>query len=460
MTAADFKNLPVLVLGLGLHGGGVAVTRWLLKQGARVTVTDLKNRLELIESLRAIGPASYNLVLGAHPLSLLKSGRLIVQNPGVPSDLSLLKAARRRHIPIENEASLFLKLCPARQLAAVTGSKGKSTVTSLLGQMVKAWRPGTRVAGNIRDTVMFDVLTKIKPTTPVVLELSSWQLEQVGKHKLRLPLAIITNVLPDHLNRYHSMADYTAAKAQIFRWQKPGDRLILNYDNLITRSLARHAAAQVYWFSTRHRVSPGIWLSRGQVYISGQNAVKKIFSARNLQIPGEHNLANALAASLAAYLMGVPLSVIARVACKFTGLHDRLQLVRKWHDLEFYNDTAATAPAAAAAAMAALPRHNLTLIAGGVDKKLTYGHLASLIKQLKVRLVLLPGTATVKLQTALRGYQPIVLAESMAAAVKLAVKLTPPGGTVLLSPGAASFNLFKHEFDRGAQFAKLVKNLK
>ncbi len=460
MTAADFKNLPVLVLGLGLHGGGAAVGRWLLKQGARLTIADLKSRSELRASLRAIGPGAYKLALGPHRAALLKTCRLIIQNPAVPSDLPLLTMARRQHIPIENEASLFLKLCPSRQLVAVTGSKGKSTVTALLGRMVKSWRPETRVAGNIRDTVMFDVLTKIKPGTPVVLELSSWQLEQVGRHKLSLPLALITNVWPDHLNRYRSMQEYAAAKAQIFRWQKPNDRLILNYDNLITRRLALSAAAQVYWFSTRRRVRPGIWLSRGQAYISDKNSVKKIFSARHLPIKGEHNLANALAASLAAYLLGVPPSVISRVAGQFTGLHDRLQLVRKWRGIEFYNDTAATAPVATAAALKALSRRGLTLIAGGVDKKLAYGDLASLIKKLKVRLVLLPGTATAKLQAALRGYQPVVLAESMAAAVNLAVKLTPPSGTVLLSPGAASFNLFKHEFDRGERFVKLVKGLK
>ena len=460
MVEINFKNLPVLLLGLGVHGGGVAVARWLLQQGAQLTISDLKSRAELVNSLRQLGAKKYRLVLGSHPLALLDGCQMIVQNPGVPANLSILQAARQKKINIENEASLFLKLCPSTKLIAITGSKGKSTTTSLLGAIIKLWQPNAVVAGNIRDVAMFSVLDKIKPTTPVVLELSSWQLELVGRHKLRIPLAVITNVLPDHLNRYRSFLNYTQAKAQIFRWQDPGDQLILNYDNLITRQMAMAARGLVHWFSVFNPVERGVYVDGPNILVKDAASPQVLFRLSDLKMLGQHNLANALAAALAAYVAGVPVSQIRQGVKNFTGLRDRLELVREWRGVKFYNDTTATAPAATQAALAALAGQNITLIAGGADKKLDYGKMAAAIKKYQVGLILLPGTATVKLQAALRGYKSIFLARTMAAAVKFARLISPPGGTVLLSPGAASFGLFKHEFDRGEQFVKLIKALK
>ena len=454
-----FAYKRILILGLGLHGGGVAITKWLVKQRAVLTVSDIKTRKELAVSLKQVKGLPIRFVLGSHPIKLLNNCDMIVQNPGVPSDHPILKAARKKQIPIENEASLFLKLCPTNKLAAITGTRGKSTTVSLLGDMMKYAWPKTVVAGNIRDTLLFDVLDKLNKKSAAALELSSWQLEVVGKYKLRIPLAVITNVLPDHLNRYSSFASYIKAKTMIFSGQNAKDVLVLNWDNSVTRKLAIKARAKVYWFSVRQPVARGCFVSGQAVYWRDQKKTKLLYNRYDLKLIGDHNLANTLAASTAAVLMGVPFKYICRAVKNFKGLHDRLEFVRLVGGTSYYNDTTATSPDATISALSSFKKQPIVLIAGGTDKKLSYQKMAQIIRRRVKALVLLPGTATVKLQRELKNYHRQLLASSMPEAVKLARQLTPPGGVVLLSPGAASFGLFKHEFDRGEACKRAVKNL-
>lgn len=460
MQASSFLRKRVLVLGLGLHGGGVSVVRWLVKQGARVTVSDVKSRKELAPSLNLLRKLKFNYVLGKHPLSLLSGCDLIVQNPGVPRELPLLRAARQQGIAIENEASLFLKLAPARFIVGISGSKGKSTTTAMLGAMLKRQNACSVVAGNIRDTVMFDVLSAVMPKTPVVLELSSWHLEIIGKHKLRVPVAVLTNVLPEHLNRYRSMADYARAKANLFRYQTKHDAVVMNYDNALSRRMARRATGQVYWFSLKHEVPQGAFVRQGQVWWRTGKVTSQLFSVSDVSVLGEHNLANAMAAATAAKLLSISNTNIRIALRSFKGLHDRLELVREWHGVRYINDTTATAPAGTLAALAALRDLPLVLIAGGTDKSLSYQELGKTIARQCSAVVLLPGSATGKLQNALPGFRSQFLAKNMQAAVGLAARLSPRGGVVLLSPAAASFGLFQHEFDRGEQFVRAVKALR
>jgi len=459
MDSNILRGKHVLVLGLGLHGGGLAVARWLVRQGVLVTVSDAKSRSELKPSIDKLGAQKINFVLGGHPNSLLTRCDLIMQNPGVPRELPLLLAARARGIPIENEASLFLKLCSAQLTLGVTGSKGKSSTTALLGDMVQRHYRGTIIAGNIGDTVMFNVLDRVRPVTPVVLELSSWHLELTGEHKLAPRIAVITNVLPDHLNRYRSYADYARAKQLIVRPQSARDMAVLNYDDPIVRRMAKHTRAQVYWFSLSKVVPRGVYVAKGQVWWRAHGTRRALFKSSDLTVPGQHMLANALAAAAAAMVAKVPPANIRTAVRAWRGLHDRLELIRIVRGVAYYNDTAATAPAAVQAALAALQPRSLVLIAGGVDKGLRYDALARDIRRLANAVVLLPGSATAKLQRHLRGFKPQFLASSMLAAVKLASKLAPPQAVVVLSPGAASFNLFKHEFDRGQAFRRVVARL-
>jgi len=460
MRLQDLAGRRVLVLGLGLHGGGAAVARWLARHGARVTVSDLKPKSSFAATLLKLRGLPIRYVWGKHPASLLRQCDLIIQNPAVPKELPFLKLARQRGIPIENEATLFLKLCPASLVIGVTGSKGKSTTSTLLGAMLRRLHRRTVVAGNIRDTVMFQVLDKLTPGTPVVLELSSWHLEGVAAHRLRLPIALVTNVFPEHLNRYPSLAAYAKAKAGIFRAQKPQDAIVLNYDNKITQHFGSQAPGRVYWFSVSRLVPRGVYVSSQVVYWRDGSSRRRLFAVRDIKLSGEHNLQAALAAAAVACLAGVPAADIATAVKSFKGLHDRLEPVRTWRGLTFYNDTTATAPAAVQAALRAVDKGSIVLIAGGADKNLDYHELARDIRRRVQALILLPGTATVKLQSDLKDFGPVFLAANMPAAVKLAARLANPGGVVLLSPGAASFGLFQHEFDRGAQFVQAVCRLK
>ncbi len=461
MKPGDLKGKRVLVLGLGVHGGGVAVARWLARQGARVSVSDTKTTPELAPSLRALKGLPITYYLGGAPApALLRHTDLIMQNPAVPRELPFLKKARAAGVPIANEASLFLDLCPSRLVIGVTGSKGKSTTTALLGAILKHRYPRTVVAGNIRDTVMFDALDNITPRTPVVLELSSWHLEVTGAHRQRLPLAVVTNVLPEHLNRYKGLADYAKAKANVFRYQQAGDKVVLNYDNPVTRRFGASARSRVYWFSVKGLVPRGSFIKQGVVYWREVGKTQRLFTLSDLKLHGVHNQANVLAAATAAHLAGVPVAAIRAAVHSFTGLHDRLELIRQCRGVDFYNDTTATAPVATQAALQALKGRKVVLIAGGADKALDYRALAKDIRRQVQSLVLLPGTATVKLQKALKGFAPMLLAHSMSEAVRLARLMAKPGGAVLLSPGSASFGLFQHEFDRGEQFRRAVATLK
>lgn len=449
----------VLVLGLGLHGGGVAVTRWLVKNKANVVVTDIKTRQQLASSIKNLHGLPIKFVLGKHPIKLLKDCQMIVQNPGVPADSKFLLVAKKAGIPIENEASLFLKLCPTKKLVAVTGTRGKSTTVSVLGTILREKWPSTLVAGNIRDTVLFDILDKLTSNSVVVLELSSWQLEVVGQHKLRIPTAVITNVMPDHLNRYKNFASYSQAKANIFRSQNKEDSLILNYDNDVTKKFSRLAKSRVYWFSQKKEIHRGCFVRSGNIYWRNNGKDKLLFKQDDINIIGSHNVANILAASTAAALWGVGATQIKKGIKKFKGLHDRLEFVRKFNNVSYYNDTTSTTPDSAIAALKAFKNKSKILIAGGMDKKLSYKELAEVIKHQSVVVILLPGTATPKIQQALRGYKKQLLARTMNEAVGFARDMAAPDSIVLLSPAAASFGLFLHEFDRGQKFIQAVKLL-
>lgn len=461
MKNLTVQSKRVLVLGLGLHGGAVAVVKWLSRHGARVTVSDLKSRTELAPSLRALRGWPITFRLGAQPSpKLLSRCDIIIQNPAVPRTLPFLKLARQRGVLIENEASLFLRLCPSPLVVGVTGSKGKSTTTALLGAIMKRWNNRTVVAGNIRDTVMFGVLDKVTAHTPVVLELSSWHLELVGEHKLRVPVAAVTNVTQEHLNRYSSFKSYAAAKAQIFKYQKKSDTVILNYDNAVTRQFARQAQSRVVWFSGSRAVPSGVGVAGKYYYWYYRGTRQRLFSAGAVGIPGEHNIANVAAAVATAYVVGVPSSTIHTAVKQFRGLKDRLELVRRWHGVDFYNDTTATAPAAVQAALRAFAGKSVYLIAGGTDKNLDYNEMARDIRQHAKLVIALPGTATVKLIKALGTYKRWQAAGTMVAAVRVAASSAKRGSVVLLSPGAASFGLFRHEFDRGQAFRRAVMALK
>ena len=273
-------------------------------------------------------------------------------------------------------------------------------------------------------------------------------------------LAVITNILPDHLNRYKSMSDYIKAKKVIYKFQNRDDYVILNYDNPITKKLGREVISQRYWFSTsKFKEENGCFVRGGWIVFRKKGLEKVVCHIKDLEIPGQHNLENVLAAITVARIYGLSNSVIRNVIKRFKGIPDRLEFIRRLKGKEFFNDTTATSPEATIASLNCF-KEKVILIAGGSDKELSYQKLAQVIKKQVEYLVLLPGSATKKLISDLKAinYNSWQIASSMSEAVRVASdKITK---VVLLSPGAASFGLFSNEFDRGEQFKKAVKNLK
>lgn len=435
----EWKGKRVTVMGLGLHGGGVGATGFFAKAGAKVTVTDLKSRRELAPSIAKLKGLPIQYVLGRHRAQDFIEAGLVIQNPGVPAESPYLKIARRHGVPIDTDVGVFFQNVPRGRIIGVTGTKGKSTTAALVAAMLKKKFPGTILAGNIRTSVLEALPQVLRSKAPVVLELSSWQLEGLAPHKKSPRLAVITSVFPEHLNRYPSMHAYAEAKKHIVRFQEKEDIAVLNRENKIIRGLARGIRPKIIWFSSRDALP----------------------YQRDIKVPGRHNLSNVAAVIAIAKLYGVPQNKIREALRNFEGLEGRLEIVAKKRGVRFYNDTTATAPDATIAALKSFSElERVILIAGGTDKNLDYRPVAQFLTHCPPKAtVFLPGSATEKLQKAL-GMLRSESVKDMGEAVRTAWQIAQKGDIILLSPGAASFGLFQHEFDRGEQFVREVRRLK
>jgi UDP-N-acetylmuramoylalanine--D-glutamate ligase len=458
----NLKNKKVLVMGLGLHGGGVSVVKWLAKQGAQVTATDLKEKNDLLPSLAKLKAFKVKFVLGKHRTQDFKNTDLIVQNPGVPANSKYLTVAKKAGVPIENEATLFFRLCPA-PILAVSGTKGKSSLVSLLYHVLKGKYKDTIMAGNIRDVLMLDVLPKIKKTTKVILELSSFQLEGLAHLKKSPNWAFFTNIMRDHLNRYGNMNKYIHAKLNLIKFQNKNDLVILNADNDYTRSFAKETKAKVYWFSLRKKVIRGAFLEKNTaIFIVGKKK-ERVFSLNDIHVAADYQREQFLAAMIAGKLFGLSNQTIYKGLTSYKGLHDRLEYLGEIKGVKYYNDTAATMPDAAISALKALGNlkmKNIILLAGGANKNLVFNEFCRLIPAYCKEAILFKGNASDIISKKLGQKVKWIIVGSMKEAVGLAEKQALKDDIILLSPGAASFGLFKHEFDRGEQFRKEIKILR
>jgi len=466
MNLKDLKGKRITVMGLGLHGGGIGTARFLAKAGAKVLVTDIKKREDLKKSLKALKGLQIKYVLGAHRIEDFENCDLVLKSPAVPNTSKHLEEARRNNIPVETDVGLFFKLCEGlcKNLIGITGTKGKSTTSTLAYEILKKKYRDVILAGNIGISVL-EKFSQIKKNTLVVLELSSWQLEGLKKHRISPHISVVLNVSPDHLNRHKDMGDYIEAKKLIFTSQISQDTLILNYDNVFTRSFAREAQGEVFFFTHSagvigDRYKTGAYVKESAI-LFGQ---EEICSLSDIKIPGWHNVSNILAAVTLGTLYGVPARSIKKTIKNFKGLKGRLEFIKEINGVKFYNDTTATTPEAAFAALASFPlnlyKKRIVLIAGGADKNLEFTPLAKeMIEKVKA-LILLAGSASGKLEKIVEGKLPIEKAKSMQEAVQKAVLKATIDDIVLLTPACASFGMFKHEFDRGEQFVEAVRHLK
>ncbi|MFA6307601.1 MAG: UDP-N-acetylmuramoyl-L-alanine--D-glutamate ligase [Patescibacteria group bacterium] len=459
----SFKGKKILVMGLGLHGGALSVVKWLLKHQAIITITDLKNKAQLQTSLKKLsklaGASSIKYTLGRHDLADFINQDLIIQNPGVPKDNQFLNQARANNIPIINEAVMFFGLYPGSAIA-VTGTRGKSTVSTLIHKIIKTTIKSNVVTGNIATTPMFDVLSKLKINSLPVIELSSWHLETMDDYKISPHIAVVTNVLNDHLNRYKNFTDYKQAKRVILKYQSKKDKVILNADNLFSRSFAKQAKASVYFYSLNKKVR-GVYLSKNKIYFKDKTKASFVMSIDYIKLLGKHNLSNILAAICVAKIVGINNKNISRAVNAFKGVDYRLEYKTTINGIDIYNDSTSTTPDASLAAIEAMGNKKIILLAGGEDKKLDYQKLAKKIKTRVAYTVLLDGSASNKLKKALKKIkypQDKIFSDiaTLKKAFAIAWQQRSRGDVILFSPGAASFNMFKNEFDRARQFDALI----
>lgn len=479
----NFQDQVVTVMGLGRYkqGTGLGTTKWLMRHGAQTVVTDLKDESELKESVdlvmewyrkyREMYPdrVIYEplFVLGRHRLEDFTNAACVIQNPGVRSESEFIQAARAARVPIESDISLFFRFFPHPTIA-VTGTKGKTTTTTLIGEMLRQLDSHAVMAGNIKVTPLeyMDDLLARQTATPIVLELSSWLLDALPPIFTELghgpDIAVLTNISPDHLNSYASYADYIKSKEIVFAYQTSAQKTILNKDHEIVAAMAPRVKGQLYWFSKTALAAGerGAFVRDGVIYFRENDIDTEVIAVADIKLVGEHNLENILAAIAASMLRGVPVEKIAATLKTFEGVADRQEIVHELAGVTYVNDTTATAPQAVVVALQRFGKNkNVVLICGGEDKKMVFDEMAEAIVKHAKGVVLFPGTASDLLEPVILGRVPIEKALSMAEAVKKAHKLASGGDVVLLSPGAASFNMFKNEFDRGDQFREAVNAL-
>lgn len=452
------RGKNVLVMGLGVNRGGLGVAKFLAEQGANVTVTDLRSPDRLSASLQELNGLPIRYVLGEHRLEDFQSADMVIRNPAVPRQSTFLRAARQAGAAVEMEMTLFFRFCSA-PIIGITGTKGKTTTTLLTGEMLKQDGRNVVIAGNLRISAL-EALPSIRPDSWVVLELSSWQLEGLAEAALSPHVATVTNVFPDHLDRYRDMEDYIAAKKAIYLSQSAVDVLALNSDDHVVREFAREAKGSVVWFGTTDSGCSESSFLRGDDIILRRNGREHVVcSVSSVGLPGKGNLLDVMAAIATVGAAGANVESMAETIRGFGPVPDRMELVAEYKAVRFYNDTTSTTPASTVAALEALDCP-IILIAGGSDKHLGFLELGRAVVKRASGLVLLPGTATSRLRDAVvaAGWRsPIPEATCMEEAIELARAAARPGGAVLLSPACASFGLFANEFERGELFRRAVQ---
>jgi UDP-N-acetylmuramoylalanine--D-glutamate ligase len=474
----NLRGKRALVMGLGVHGGGLGVARFLIDQGTDVTVTDMRGPDLLKPSLDALAGLPIRYVLGEHREADFRSADLVIRNPGVPRESPYLQIARAAGAAIEMEMTLFFRLCPG-PILGITGTKGKTTTTLLAGAMLREQYPDTVVAGNLRVSAL-EALPRITAGTPVVLELSSWQLEGLGEAHLSPQYACVTNISPDHLDRYGSMEAYIDAKEQIFLHQSESSVAVRNLDDWVVAHMAERAPGRAAWFAATDIKADGppiftnmevaFWREDRLIWRQTGEQDDIICHQHDLNLVGSHNRSNVAAATALAKSFGVDTEHIRAAISKFVGVPHRLELVRKLDGVRYVNDTTATAPEAAIAALRSFDAP-IVLICGGADKNLPFDALAQTIAQRVKAVVLLKGTATSKLERELsmkneelrkdpvEGFSILGPFDDFETAIGAARSLAAPDDIVLLSPGCASFGMFQNEFHRGDEFKRIVNQL-
>lgn len=495
-SVTDFAGKRVVILGLARQG--TALTRFFLDQGAQVTVSDLASREALAPFLAELDGLPVTVLLGDHPVDVLEGCDLVCLSGGVPLQIPIVREARRRGIALSNDALLTIGRSPAPAVG-ITGSSGKTTTTTLVGLMLAAsglaqpaaqghrypgagLLPHVWVGGNI-GTPLVDRMDQIAAQDWMVLELSSFQLElfdeAAGGQSLSPAVAAVLNITPNHLDRHPSMAHYSACKANILRWQGPDDVAVLGADDARTGPWLRTGQVRIeagsgqpqgrfplagrrLGFGLAEPTGDGCWLHDGWIALRQAGLYRPVVPAGDVRLRGKHNLLNLAAACATAEAAGATAEAMAEVARTFQGVDHRLEVVRILNDVSWVNDSIATTPERAVAALRSFDEPTL-LLAGGRDKKLPWQEFADLVHQ-RVKTLILFGEAAPLIASAVarsRVSSPlqVVRCADLEEAVNVAYRLAVPGDLVLLAPGGTSFDAYRDFEERGRHFRVLVREL-
>lgn len=452
----NLKNKNVLVIGAGISGFGAAKVA--KKHGANVTLSDAKQESEIkfnFDELREVG---INLVFGKQTENLLDNVDCVIVSPAVPIKIPILQGALAKKIPVISEVEFAFNLAKS-PIFAVTGTNGKTTTTTLLGLLLETAYKKVGVGGNI-GVALSEVAVNIGEGGAIAAEISSYQMEATNNFKPKV--SAILNITPDHLKRHGTMQVYQAMKEKIFAQESAEDFLVLNYDDEVVREIKSRAKCKVLYFSRKIELDEGAFLKNNQLVIKFNNQLHKLCTVEELGIKGGHNIENALAASLMAFLADATAEKISAVLKNFQGVEHRIEFVRELGGVKYYNDSKATNTDSAIKALETFAG-NIILIAGGDDKLTDLTDFLNLVNQ-RVDNLILVGDAAERFKTTAieKGFDAEKIFDagySMQKAVEIAKKIAKPPQVVLLSPACASFDMYDNFEERGKDFKKIVNAL-
>lgn len=449
------ENKRVLVSGIAKSG--ISAAKLCRKLGADVTIQDSKTEDKLdkavLEDLKSQGIKLYT---GKNPDDIVADMDILVMSPGVPTDLPFVNKARENNVKVIGEIELAYGYNKS-PIVGITGTNGKTTTTTLVGEISKAYFKNTYVVGNIGNPFA-DVCLDTTDDGAVVAELSSFQLETIIDFKPKV--SAVLNITPDHLNRHHTLENYIAAKERVFENQGENDYCVLNYNDEATRKMADKTNAKVLFFSLNNKIEDGIYSDEKSIYINTMGYNQKVVDIDELKILGGHNVENAMAAVGCSVAMGIPMDTIIDVLKKFTAVEHRIEYVTTVNDVEFYNDSKGTNPDASIKAVLAMKRP-ICLIAGGYDKGSDFDEWVSYFKG-RVKFVAVIGAVKENVKASLEKYDfhSYKIAETFEEAIDLCYNNAEKGDCVLLSPACASWDMFESYEQRGEIFKEHVLKYK
>lgn len=453
----SLQGKRVAVIGIGVSN--TPLIEMLLGYGISVTACDKKERSAFGDLADRLEKWGCELKLGETYLDGLDHD-IIFRSPGIRPDIPEFLAAKEKGSCITSEMEVFFDVCPCNMIA-ITGSDGKTTTTTLISELLKAAGKTVHVGGNIGHPLLAEA-GKMREEDYAVLELSSFQLLTMEKSP---EIAVVTNLTPNHLNVHKGMEEYVEAKANIFRYQNPGHKVILNYDDEITRSFAERARGEVVFFSRRNPAMGNVILQDGKIVIKEEDGVREILDVSTIAIPGVHNIENYMAA-IAAVDGLVPVEIIRKVAAEFGGVEHRIELVREWKGVKYYNDSIASSPTRTTAGLRSFAQ-KVILLVGGKDKDISYDDLGPEIVE-HVKLLILtggdvPGSTVPKIAQAVLNTPAynseelhLLYVDDFTEAVHTAAEHAAEGDIVLLSPASTSFDKFANFMERGKKFKEIV----